>query len=193
VPRSTDARGRAIAAAAKLMQRQGYAATGLTQVLETSGAPKGSFYFHFPDGKEQLATEAVRLADAQMRALIDGLLSRHADPARAVAALAETFADWLSRSGFADGCPITTVALEQSAVSQPLQQACSEAFLSWQRRLADHFCRAGHAPRDGDRLATLVLCSLEGAFVVAKATRSRKPFRDCAAPLASLVARPAHG
>ena len=170
------------------MQRQGYAATGLTQVLETSGAPKGSFYFHFPGGKEQLAAEAVRLADAQMNALIGNLLARYPDPGEAVTALAEAFADWLAGSDYNEGCPITTVALEQAATSERLQQACSDAYGSWQRRLAEHFGRAGHERGAADRLATVVLCALEGAFVVAKTTRSRKPFRDCAGFLAAAVA-----
>jgi AcrR family transcriptional regulator len=59
MPRKTDARPRAIATAARLFRIQGYTATGLTQILKESGAPKGSFYFHFPRGKAQLAEEAI--------------------------------------------------------------------------------------------------------------------------------------
>ena len=59
MPRKTDARAHAIAAAERLFRIQGYTATGLTQILETSGAPKGSFYFHFPRGKAQLAEETI--------------------------------------------------------------------------------------------------------------------------------------
>jgi TetR/AcrR family transcriptional repressor of lmrAB and yxaGH operons len=193
VPKRTDARERTIATTAKLMQRQGYAATGLTQILEVSGAPKGSFYFHFPDGKEQLATEAVRLADAQMRALIGELLDQHPSPKEAVDALADTFAAWLARSDYTEGCPITTVALEQSATSPALQQACSDAFRSWQQLLAQHFRSAGHPHAAADHLATLVVCALEGAFVIARSTRSRKPFRDCKRSLAALLIPPPVG
>src|ERR1700753_3938055 len=59
MPRKTDARARAIATAERLFRIQGYTATGLTQILDDSGAPKGSFYFHSPRGKAQLAEEAI--------------------------------------------------------------------------------------------------------------------------------------
>jgi TetR/AcrR family transcriptional repressor of lmrAB and yxaGH operons len=172
------------------MQRQGYAATGLTQILDVSGAPKGSFYFHFPEGKEQLAAEAVRLADAEMRTLIGGVLDRHPAPQAAVTALADAFAAWLAGSDYTEGCPITTVALEQSSRSPALQQACADAFLSWQRRLAKHFRAAGHPRAAAEQLASLVLCALEGAFVVARTTQSTKPFRDCARSMTALLVPP---
>ena len=57
--RKTDARVRAIDTAERLFRIQGYTATGLSQILQESGAPKGSFYFHFPRGKAQLAEEAI--------------------------------------------------------------------------------------------------------------------------------------
>jgi tetratricopeptide (TPR) repeat protein len=59
MPRKTDARDRAIATAERLFRIQGYTATGLNQIIEESGSPKGSFYFHFPRGKAQLAEEAI--------------------------------------------------------------------------------------------------------------------------------------
>lgn len=189
----TDARERTIVTTAKLMQRQGYAATGLTQILQVSGAPKGSFYFHFPHGKEQLAAEAIRLAAGQISALIGDILDQHPSPQAAVAALADTFAARLIESDYTEGCPITTVALEQSATSAALQQACSGAFSSWQQRLAQHFCRAGHQQPVADQLATLVICALEGAFVIARTTRSSRPFRDCKQSLVALLAAPPVG
>ena len=42
--------------------RQGYASTGLQQILTESGAPKGLLYYCFPKGKEELAEAAVTLA-----------------------------------------------------------------------------------------------------------------------------------
>lgn len=179
----TDARQRAVATTAKLLQRQGYAATGLSQVLEESGAPKGSFYYHFPGGKEELAVEAVQLADAEMRRLVARQLERTPEPTRAVAALADAFAGWLADSDYTEGCPITTVALEQAGVSSRLLHSCARAFDAWRTLLRDHLVRAGHAPADADRLSSLILCALEGAFVVARATRSREPFEHCVAAL----------
>ena len=74
--RRTDTRQRMLDTAADLFQSQGYHATGLTQLTTAGGAPKGSLYFHFPGGKEQLAAEAVQLSSERTGALLEG------DPAR---------------------------------------------------------------------------------------------------------------
>src|SRR5919204_6864300 len=58
----TDARERMIESAALLFRRQGIEGTSFADVLEHSGAPRGSIYHHFPAGKSQLAEEATRYA-----------------------------------------------------------------------------------------------------------------------------------
>jgi TetR/AcrR family transcriptional regulator, lmrAB and yxaGH operons repressor len=188
MPRMSESRENTIVTAARLLQRQGYAATGLTQILEESGAPKGSFYFHFPGGKEQLGAEAVALAGSEMNAIIGAVLARHADPAKAVVALGKTWSSWLAGSDYTEGCPITTVALEQSSQSSILRQACAVVFGSWHRQLRDHFVAAGHAPVRAGALARLVLCSFEGAFVIARSERSTASFSETARLLAEVVA-----
>jgi TetR/AcrR family transcriptional regulator, lmrAB and yxaGH operons repressor len=80
MPRKTDARARAIATAERLFRIQGYTATGLTQILEESGAPKGSFYFHFPRGKAQLAEEAIDHYVASRIAVLFIRFSAHSLP-----------------------------------------------------------------------------------------------------------------
>ena len=62
-------------ATARLLRRQGYGATAVSEIVARSGAPKGSLYFHFPDGKEQLAVEAMTRAGEQLRAAIAAIVS----------------------------------------------------------------------------------------------------------------------
>ena len=58
----SDSKQRMLAKAAELFQKQGYSGTGLKQIIEESGTPRGSLYFHFPGGKEELAVEALQYA-----------------------------------------------------------------------------------------------------------------------------------
>src|SRR5438552_3389299 len=109
VARRSDARRRAIAATSELVQEQGYAATGLEEILSRSGAPKGSFYFHFPGGKEQLVAEAVAASGDGIRQLIDAVVSDAKTPQEAIRAIASFQARQLAESGFEHGCPIATV------------------------------------------------------------------------------------
>src|SRR5580692_9706310 len=57
-----DARERMIKGAAQLLARRGLQATSFSEVLELTGAPRGSVYHHFPEGKDQLVASAVELA-----------------------------------------------------------------------------------------------------------------------------------
>src|SRR3982750_2415908 len=93
MPRKTDARDRAISTAERLFRIQGYTATGLSQIIEESGSPKGSFYFHFPRGKAQLAEEAIDQYVRSRMAVLAGISADTAgDALNFVHRLFETFA-----------------------------------------------------------------------------------------------------
>ena len=82
----SDSRQRMLAAAVSLIQRQGYHATGMKQVVQESNTPRGSLYFHFPDGKDQMVEEAVDIANDHVRSVIGrvaGMKGGAPDPARA--------------------------------------------------------------------------------------------------------------
>src|SRR5690242_13146889 len=116
MPRTTDSRDRMIRTTAKLLRRQGYAATGWREVVATSKTPWGSQAHHFPGGKEQLAAEAIGRSGAAYERLLRGALA-DGKPSDAVKAWCEVAAVELERSGWADGCPIATVALETAHTS----------------------------------------------------------------------------
>src|SRR3954468_22321048 len=90
---------------AKLLRRQGYTATGLNQIIDDSGAPKGSLYFHFPGGKDDLvATALAHAADAWGEELLATLVGE-TDLARSLKLVGERLAKELETSGFTHGCP----------------------------------------------------------------------------------------
>ena len=165
-----------IRATARLMRRQGYAATGWRQVVADSGTPWGSQSHHFPGGKEQLAAEAVALAGHRYEQLLHAALDgRH--PADAVASWVELAAAELEASGWADGCPVATVALETAHNSAVLAEACRAALSSWHIAITEAIKAQGIASADALRLAALVLAGVEGGLLLARAYRSPEPLR----------------
>jgi TetR/AcrR family transcriptional repressor of lmrAB and yxaGH operons len=176
MPRVTDTRQRMIRATARLMRRQGYAATGWRQVVADSATPWGSQSHHFPGGKEQLAAEAIALAGHRYEQLLRTAL-RGSHPAEAVASWVELAAAELEASGWADGCPVATVALETAHASDVLAQACQAALGSWQATIAEAIRERGIASADALRLATLVLAGIEGGLLLARAQRRSEPLR----------------
>lgn len=185
---SLATRSRLLSAAKSLFKRHGYHGAGLTLLLKEAGAPKGSFYFHFPDGKEQLAAEAAAVAGAEFAGHVARLLEAYPVPSEAVLALGQMLSRWLEKSGFVDGCPISTVCLEMTPQSASITQACQSAFASWQGLWRSHLVAAGHDASQAEARATTIVAAFEGAFILARAERSCRPFQQTADVLARLLA-----
>lgn len=180
-------RARILRRAARLLRRQGYQATGLKQVLEESGAPRGSFYFHFPGGKEQLAVEALRFEIERVARAIDVVLAAHAESGPALRAFLAGFGEIVRRSDFALGCPVGIVTLDSAPRSEALRAVCCEGFACWQQRLRAHLERAGLAAARADSLATLALSAAEGALMVSRARRDTRAFEAVCDEIERLV------
>ena len=125
---ANDARQRILSTTAALLEQQGYAATGLKQILQESGTPKGSLYHYFPDGKESLAVEAITQRMIEMADHARQLLSQVDDPAEAIHVLIHHLAEMTQQHACGKGAPIAAVALEASNYSEPLRQACAAGY-----------------------------------------------------------------
>ncbi|AXK36780.1 TetR/AcrR family transcriptional regulator [Streptomyces armeniacus] len=180
-------RVRLIRAASRLMARQGYEATVVKDIAREGAAPMGSFYYHFPGGKEQLGAAALRQGGAEVGELFAQAMAPHGQPAEAAAACATVLADRLAAASWRDGCPVATTALETIGRSDALQQAAAEAFDGWQRVIAEHLRRTGLPDRTADELAVSVLAMIEGAEMIARVQASRTPLDAAAAALRTLV------
>ena len=161
---------RILDASGELFRRQGYAGTGIKQILAEASAPFGSLYHHFPGGKEELGAETIRRSGRLYARVVFEAMDVEGDLADRTLAGFRGAAQTMRESGFADACPIATVALEASGSSEPIREACAEVFELWFGGLSATFEEAGVAePR---RLAIEFLCALEGAFVFCRALRT---------------------
>jgi TetR/AcrR family transcriptional repressor of lmrAB and yxaGH operons len=169
-----------VRAAMRLFRRQGYASTGLAQILDESGAPKGSLYHYFPHGKEALGEAAVGLAAGLVRELLEQLAVRHRDPQAFLRAYARTMAGWMEESGFRSGCPIATTLLETAPASPRITAAGVRAIDGWIEVIAGVLERAGRSPREARSRAQLVVAAMEGALLLARIRGSPRPILDVA-------------
>ncbi len=172
---------------ARLLQEQGFAATGLNQIVRESGQPRGSLYFHFPGGKEELAAAAVTAGAAQVEAILQEGLAGAENPEAVLVKTASLFAEELRASQFSKGCPVSTVALEATKATPLLQRACADAYDAWLALITTTFIRLGLPSDRSPRLARLTLSSIEGALLLAKATQDITPLNDVAADLSPLL------
>lgn len=182
-------RARLAASMLELIQTGGYAGTGLNAVIEHAAAPKGSVYFHFPDGKEGLGVAAVELASTQFEALITEAAAQAGSAAGAARAAIEALAAIVGESDFRLGCPVSVVTLEMGAESERLRQACAAAFASWISPTAALLEQSGLDAAGATTLATVVISMIEGAVIVSRATRSVQPLHAAADVVAELIAQ----
>jgi len=171
--RTTDARIKAIETAERLFRTQGYAATGLAQIIEESGAPKGSFYFHFPDGKHQLAMEVI--ASFHKRSITQfGALAEvcQDNPEKFISVLANNLSTEMSKSDWCLGCAAQVLAQELAPTNKEASDALEALFTAWVNISA----KVLRPPRAKEKALALI-AALEGARTLARVTRSDAPFK----------------
>jgi len=168
--------------AAELLRERGYSGTGFREVIEITGAPRGSIYHHFPEGKAQLAEEAVEYVGALAREAIAGPFE-DADPVGALRTFVELWRRDFERSGYRAGCPIAAVAVENHDEAPQLLDAAAGAFEQWRIAFADCLRRAGADESRAESLAVLVVSAVEGAIVLSRAERDSAPLVEVAGEL----------
>jgi TetR/AcrR family transcriptional repressor of lmrAB and yxaGH operons len=181
-----DTRERMIEITASLVHRRGFHGTSLNEILEESGAPRGSLYYHFPGGKEQLVLEATRQGVAMVTQVLKEVLTDSPDPADGVRAFIEAAAHELRDSGFVFGCPVAPIVLD-SPGSSALAEVCQEALEEWHHVLVQGLGSAAIEWGRAESLATMIVCGLEGGLILARARRDVAPLDAVAEELASMV------
>lgn len=171
----------------ELIQANGYSGTGLNAITEHAAAPKGSVYFHFPDGKEGLGVAAVELASKQFEALIAEAAAAEGSVAGTARVVIETLATIVSESDYRLGCPVSVVTLEMGAESEKLRSACASAFESWIGPTATLLESEGLDQGTARSLATVVVSTIEGAVIVSRAMRNTQALMAAAEVVAELI------
>jgi TetR/AcrR family transcriptional regulator, lmrAB and yxaGH operons repressor len=173
-------------AAISLLRQTGLSGAGINEVVRESGAPKGSLYYYFPGGKEELVAEALALYATRVRDFLDATLSGSKAPAAKIRALFEAFAHRIEDAHFQTSCAAGAVTLDLVADLEPLRNSVDAAFSSWVKTIAAHF-RSRNA-RAANSFAGLVVSAIEGAYIRSRAAQSAHPFREAGRWLSELAA-----
>jgi len=173
--------------ASELFQRQGYHGTGLNQIIEESGAPKGSLYYHFPNGKEEIAVEAIRL-------MKEHVLEGAARDLEAKDTAAEAFqyhickiASEFEKKHQMEGVQIGLIASETAATHEALRNSCQHAYADWQSLYTDRLIAFGYEKEMAKELAVTINALVEGAAILALTSTSGSPLYCVAKQLPSLL------
>jgi TetR/AcrR family transcriptional repressor of lmrAB and yxaGH operons len=176
-----------INAAVTLFRRQGYARTGLNDIVDASGAPKGSLYHYFPQGKSSIAAAAVEEAGRRVAATVQKLATECRSTGELLRAHARLLAGWMRGSGFRNGCPITTVLLELAPRERAVSEAGRKAYAARVAIIRGRLMDDGFARPRAEALAVLCTSALQGALIQARVERSGRAIEVTAAELARLL------
>ncbi len=194
MPRPDRSRAALVDTAALLFRRQGYAATGVNQILEIADVKAGSLYHHFPAGKQELAAAVVDSVGAAIERRLRELL----DNGSPVSDIVDGWIDLLA-SGLAgdqrDGCPIEPIATESVNASEQVRDASARAFGGWCLAVADRLRADGWPDAEADQTALAVIALIEGALILSRIAGDAHALNAAKAAVRTLIspAGGAHG
>jgi TetR/AcrR family transcriptional regulator, lmrAB and yxaGH operons repressor len=185
--KASDSRMRIIEAAIALMRRSGLSGAGINEIVAESRAPKGSIYYFFPQGKQQIVSEAMSVYAERGLAAWGQALSAAEEPAGKIHALLDAIAARTASGQYRAGCAAGAVTLDLDDDLDVVRAAIAAAFAQWIELISRHFPIRNAERRKS--FAGLVLTVIEGAFIRARAEQSSRPFQDAADWLAEIAQR----
>ncbi len=185
---------RIINTAARLFQLQGYHATGLNQILRESNAPKGSLYYYFPKGKEELALECINLTNVFVEKTIRDSLAKIDDPVESIKNCIEEIVENLNSDKdeklsikSTKKVSVNLIALETYATNETLREACESAVNAWQNVYTEKLVQGGFNQEKAKSLGLVIQSMVEGAIVMSLTTKSDAPFLRIAEQIPHLL------
>jgi TetR/AcrR family transcriptional repressor of lmrAB and yxaGH operons len=183
----SNARDQILQTTCTLLEKQGYHGTGLNEIVKESGAPKGSLYYYFPAGKDQITAEAVLQSGQVTAERIRAGLAESSSASKAVYDFVLKIADNVELSGFAAGSPLTAVAMETATKSERINLACREAYGALQAAFRDKLLECGFGKIKADELSTFITASIEGGIILSRTYHTADPLRLVAKQLKALL------
>jgi len=176
-----------LAAAVDLFGARGYEGVGIAELLEKSGAPRGSLYFHFPGGKQQIGAEVVARVGAEVAARFRGLHDSGVDLPTFIERVFKTTAKESKQRCYVASCPMAAIATGFGSSDEKLAAAVREAFASWEREIRDAARARGMSEANAAIFASAMLAAMEGAFVISKAQKSSAPHLNASRAITALA------
>lgn len=194
MPRPDRSRAALVDTAALLFRRQGYAATGVNQILETADVKAGSLYHHFPNGKQELAAAVVDSVGGDIEQRLRAFLNSGAQTADIVDGWIELMAAGLV-SDQRDGCPIEPIATESVNASPQVRDASARAFAGWCAAVANRLRADGWPDDRADQTALAIIAVIEGALILSRIAGDAAALNAAKAAVRTLLspAGAAHG
>jgi TetR/AcrR family transcriptional repressor of nem operon len=180
-PPNPDVRRRLLEAGVDLVHTRGFAASGVKDITDAAGVPKGSFYAYFPS-KEAFSAAILEHYWSDIETRLVPLLAGDGPALKRITRFFHALADEHEDRDFLLGCLIGNLSLELGGSSEPARTELLSILDRWNEALTA-CVRSGQRKSGGVRtdldateLAALLIEAWEGAALRGKVTRTRAPY-----------------
>ena len=184
---TAEIKKRMVQAGEGLFARRGYGAT-LLEVMNEAGTPRGSIYYHVPNGKEEVAIGVAHKVARELERLVSLLGQKCTTPAAFLQAVVDHHTKRLVQSAYQEGCPILGITVSADTDSAELRDAMAGAFTRWIGAISAVLRDKGLDRSASDDVAAAVVSGIEGAMVISRATGNSKPLKQFRRLVPALVA-----
>lgn len=181
----SSTRAKMLVSAAEVLRERGAAGVTIDEVLARSGAPRGSVYHHFPEGRSQILREALDYAGYEISTSLDEAASE--STAVLLHRFVQLWENALLTSDYTAGCPVLAAAVGSGEDEHQLTSVAAEIFSRWRDAAKACYLRDGFEAADASALADTTLAAMEGAVVLCRSVRSLQPLHDVVAQLEFLI------
>ena len=168
-----SARERLLAASDELFYAEGIHTVGIDRVLEKANVAKGSLYYNFAGGKDELVEAYLANRHGIWQARVESGINAQSDPRDRILAVFDALGDLFARPDFR-GCAFMNATAEARPDSIEMQAA--DRFRSWLHELFGTLAEEAAVP-DPQRLAQQLVVLYDGATTTAQMDRTTEPAR----------------
>lgn len=182
-----NSRNKILITASRLFQLQGYHATGLNQIIKESGSHKGSLYYYFPGGKEELAVESIQLSCELIENKIRKSMEMFDDPIEAIQALIKEVSKEINQLTDIIPSSVSLLALETSLISETLRGVCQRTFKTWENGYTEKLIKSGYNQEKAEEMGVVIQLMMEGALISSLTKNDSAPLNYVAKHIAVLL------
>lgn len=187
MPRKSNARQKIVESTKKLVEQQGARATTIDAVIQDSKAPRGSIYYYFKNGRTDMISDALGIANSEMIKMIHRSFDGQENAATAVKNFFTNWGRYVQNNDFKNGCMATALAVEGDSIEPELKESDSDVFNQWLSEIAKSLRAYGLTSGRADSLASTILAAGEGAVILSRVAQSLTPFNQVANEISRLI------
>lgn len=185
--RSSGSKEQMIEAGRELVRERGYSATSFGDVLARSKTSRGSVYFNFPGGKEELGAEVLIAHAARSISDINRAAVASHTAADLVQAYLEHVRDELAENHFQQGCALAALVMEGGSSGHRLATLASQGLADVVNTLSRRLVERGLEWERAQGIAYVVLSAAHGAVTLARSEGCGRAFEPVIALIPTLT------